>query len=105
MKRLKNIQTFEQYSSELNISDVMNSLTIDFVTDILNFLLDYDITTKLVQSYILSKDNISVGDSQFHPIEGMTIDDLTNMVNYFSEEKVSMDDVSKEVLNYFSNYS
>lgn len=52
-KELKNIQTFEQQADKnLNISDVIKSLTLEDITQIVGAFSDMNITEKMVREYI-----------------------------------------------------
>lgn len=52
-KKLKNIQTFEQHTDKnLNISDVIKSLTLEDITQIVGAFSDMNITEKMVRDYI-----------------------------------------------------
>ena len=52
-KRLKNIQTFEQHSSELNISDVSDSFIDSVKKEMLNWY-GFDLTYEQVKNYLES---------------------------------------------------
>jgi ribosomal protein S18 acetylase RimI-like enzyme len=80
MKRLKNIQTFEQHSSELNISDVSDSKY------------SYNINKGDENTFELFLDEKLIGQSKFSNIEKS---------GYFNEDYVEIYDF--EILENFRN--
>lgn len=50
--KLKNMKTFEQHTSELNISDVISRLTLEDITKIVNAFTDINISIEAVKEEI-----------------------------------------------------
>jgi hypothetical protein len=52
MKDLKHIKSFNEAQENLNISDVIKSLTLEDITQIVGAFSDMNITEKMVSEYI-----------------------------------------------------
>jgi dihydrodipicolinate reductase len=105
MKDNNHVKSFSEFNENLNISGVMNSLTVDFTTDIINYFTTKEVSPNEVSEYIQKHKELSVGNTQFSNIDNLDIYKLTDMINYFTNSDISIGDTQNTMIDYFSNYS